>query len=84
MNTNEVPQLLRFTDLQRLNVAKTWAGLRHLQVHENFPLGKLLGPQTRVWTAGEVNTWLDSRPTEPSRQTQERAARSIAARKGAA
>jgi hypothetical protein len=42
---------------------------------------RLLGPSTRVWTAKEVNEWLASRPTEQSRQTRERVARSVEARR---
>jgi predicted DNA-binding transcriptional regulator AlpA len=80
MHDNEVPQLLRFKDLQRLGVTASWAGLRNLQDHQDFPLGKLLGPATRVWTAAEVNEWLASRPTEPSEQTKTRAEKSVAAR----
>ena len=80
MSNDEVPQLLRFKDLQRLGVTASWAGLRNLQDHQNFPLGKLLGPATRVWTTAELNAWLASRPTEPSKQTKARAAKSVAAR----
>jgi hypothetical protein len=80
-SSDEVPQLLRFKNLQRLGVAESWAGLRNLQEHENFPFGKLLGPATRVWTAAEVNAWLASRPSEPSEQTKTRAAKSVAARR---
>ena len=68
-SSDEVPQLLRFKDLQRLGVTASWAGLRNLQDHQNFPLGKLLGPSTRVWTAAEVNSgWQHARPTPPSKQ----------------
>jgi predicted DNA-binding transcriptional regulator AlpA len=80
MHDNEVPQLLRFKDLQRLGVTASWAGLRNLQDHQDFPLGKLLGPSTRVWTAAEVNEWLAARPIEVSEQTKLRAQRSIEAR----
>lgn len=82
-SNDEVPQLLRFKDLQRLGVTASWAGLRNLQDHQDFPLGKLLGPSTRVWTAAEVNEWLASRPTDPSEQTKTRAAKSVAARREA-
>jgi len=82
-SNDEVPQLLRFKDLQRLNVTASWAGLRNLQDNQDFPLGKLLGPSTRVWTAAEVNAWLASRPTNPSEQTKARAAKSVAARREA-
>jgi predicted DNA-binding transcriptional regulator AlpA len=79
-SSDEVPQLLRFKDLQRLGITASWAGLRNLQDHQDFPLGKLLGPSTRVWTAAEVNAWLVARPTEPSEQTKTRAEKSVAAR----
>jgi hypothetical protein len=77
---NDVPKFLRFCDLQDRGIIQSHAGLRHLQLHENFPLGRLLGPSTRVWSAIEINAWLASRPSEQSRQTRERAQRSIAAR----
>jgi hypothetical protein len=47
---NDVPKFLRFCDLQDRGLVQSHAGLRHLQVHEGFPLGRLLGPSTRVWT----------------------------------
>jgi hypothetical protein len=78
---NDVPKFLRFCDLQDRGLAQSHAGLRHLQLHEGFPLGRLLGPSTRVWTVAEVNEWLASRPVEPSRQTKERAQRSIDVRR---
>jgi hypothetical protein len=80
---NDVPKLLRFRDLQDRGLAQSHAGLRHLQLHENFPLGRLLGPSTRVWTVDEINAWLASRPTDKSEQTKIRAAKSIAARREA-
>jgi hypothetical protein len=48
---NDVPKFLRFCDLQDRGLVQSYAGLRHLQIHESFPLGRLLGPSTRVWTA---------------------------------
>jgi hypothetical protein len=80
MSETGVPRFLRFKDLQEKGLVLSRQGLRHLQLHENFPLGKLLGPSTRVWNETEIATWLASRPTEPSRQTRERAARSIVVR----
>jgi hypothetical protein len=77
----ELPQLVRFSDLQARGIAPTYQGVRHMQKHFGFPLGRLLGPSTRVWTAKEVNEWLASRPTEQSRQTRGRAARSVEARR---
>jgi predicted DNA-binding transcriptional regulator AlpA len=82
-SSDEVPQLLRFKDLQALGITASWAGLRNLQDHQTFPSGRLLGPATRVWTAAEVNAWLASRPSEPSKQTKARAAKSVVARREA-
>ena len=62
---NDVPKFLRFCDLQDRGLVQSHAGLRHLQVHEGFPLGRLLGPSTRVWTVAEVNEWLANRPVDP-------------------
>ena len=76
-----IDELVRFKDLQRLNVAKSWAQLRHMQKHYAFPAGILLGPNTRAWSASEVKEWLASRPTEVSQQAKVRAARSIEARR---
>jgi hypothetical protein len=78
---NDLPTLVRFEDLRQRGIVTTWQGLRHLQAHAGFPLGRLLGPASRAWTTDEVNAWLASRPTEPSRQTRERAAKSVKARR---
>jgi len=80
---NDLPTLVRFEDLRQRGIVTTWAGLRHLQLHAGFPLGRLLGPSSRVWSTKEVADWLASRPVEPSRQTRERAARSVEARRAA-
>ena len=78
---NDVPRLLRFKDLQERSIAPTYQAVRHLQIHEGFPLGKLLGPSTRVWTVTEINEWLAGRPVEQSKQTRLRVEKSIAARR---
>jgi hypothetical protein len=78
-----VPRFLRQADLAELGISASVQTTRHLQKHEGFPLGRLLGPSTRVWTEDEINDWLASRPIEPSRQTKERVAKSINARKTA-
>jgi predicted DNA-binding transcriptional regulator AlpA len=78
---NDVPYLLRFRDLAERGIATTFQALKNLQDKEGFPTGFLLGPSTRAWRADEVNAWIASRPTAKSRQTVERAARSIAARR---
>ena len=80
MQPENVPHFLRFADLQARGIVTTWQGLRHLQKSAGFPTGRLLGPSSRVWTADEINKWLESRPTEQSPQTKRRARRSVEAR----
>ena len=77
---NDVPKFLRLKDLQERGIAMTHQAVRHMQLHEGFPLGRLLGPGTRVWTVSEINEWLDSRPVEVSEQARRRAQRSIEAK----
>jgi predicted DNA-binding transcriptional regulator AlpA len=81
---NDVPRFLRLKDLQERGIAMTHQAVRHMQIHEDFPLGRLLGPGTRVWTVAEINDWLADRPTDKSEQTKARVAKSIAARKAGA
>jgi hypothetical protein len=81
MQSENVPTLLRFKDLQARGIVTSWQGLRNLQLYQNFPLGRLLGPSTRAWTTEEVNHWLETRPSEQSPQTVARAAKSIAAKR---
>ena len=78
--SNGVPKFLRLKNLEERGIAKTHQAVRHMQIHHGFPLGRLLGPGTRVWTEDEINEWLASRPVEPSEQTRRRAQRSVEAR----
>jgi hypothetical protein len=78
---NDVPRFLRLSDLQERGIAMTHQAVRHMQKHEGFPLGRLLGPGTRVWTVAEINDWLKSRPVEVSEQARRRAQRSVEARR---
>jgi hypothetical protein len=76
-----LPQFACFEDLRARGIVKSRQGLRNLQITQGFPIGRLLGPATRVWTVAEVNEWLASRPVEPSQQSKIRVEKSIAARK---
>ena len=78
--SNGVPKFLRLKNLEELGIAESHQAVRHMQMHYGFPLGRLLGPGTRVWTEDEINEWLASRPVEPSEQTRQRAQRSVQAR----
>jgi predicted DNA-binding transcriptional regulator AlpA len=74
-----IDELLRFKDLQRLNVVKSWPQLRYMQRHYGFPEGILLGENTRAWTSSKVQEWLEARPTV-STLIRDRAEKSVRAR----
>ena len=48
--SNGVPKFLRLKNLEERGIATTHQAVRHMQIHHGFPLGRLLGPGTRVWT----------------------------------
>ena len=57
MNT----KCLRFPDLQDQGIVNNRMTLyRWIRLH-GFPSGILLGPNTRVWSADEVASWIKSR-----------------------
>ena len=62
-------ELLRFPDLKRVGV-RNHTTLRRWQDTQAFPLGRLLGPNTRVWTVSEVEAWWDSRVEPPPEITK--------------
>lgn len=55
-------KLVRFRDLKERGIANSWAQLRNLQTDHGFPLGRMLGPNTRVWTEEEIDDWIAARP----------------------
>ena len=73
-------QLLRFKNLQAAGIVRSWPQLRHMQKHYGFPLGILLGPNTRAWDIAEIDKWLANRPIESSAVTMERVEKSKRAR----
>jgi hypothetical protein len=55
-----------FADLQELGIIPNWVTLRAWQKDPQigFPLGRLLGPNSRRWhMQTEIEPWLASRPT---------------------
>jgi hypothetical protein len=42
--------LLRYRDLKARGIVASWAQLKRLQDHYGFPLGRMLSPNTRVWS----------------------------------
>jgi len=74
--TLDLPILLRFRDLRASGIVDSHTQLARLIRGEDFPSGRLLGRNTRVWTTDEVNGWFAARPTEgrPRHTQQARAA----------
>jgi hypothetical protein len=56
-------KLLRFADLKAANLVGNWVTLRHWMREEDFPAGRLVGPNTRAWTEAEIEAWLATRPS---------------------
>ena len=57
-----LPTFLRFPDLKRLGIVNNYTTLLRWIASGDFPPGRMLGPNTRVWTLQEVEAWLASRP----------------------
>jgi len=76
-------ELLRFKDLRRLGVVSSWPQLRRMQESYGFPVGILLGPNSRAWRAVDVEAWLATRPTDPSEHVMKRTEKAMAAKAAA-
>jgi predicted DNA-binding transcriptional regulator AlpA len=57
-----IVKLLRYPDLVTAGVVANRVTLGRLIKNQQFPPGRLLGPNTRAWTETEVEQWLASRP----------------------
>ncbi len=55
---------LRFRDLQELGVLPNRMTLHNWVKNAGFPPGRLVGPNTRLWSETEVVAWLESRPSD--------------------
>jgi hypothetical protein len=53
----------RFRDLKRKKIVGNWTTLLAWIASEGFPVGVMLGPNSRGWIASDVRAWLQSRPT---------------------
>ena len=59
-------KLLRFPDLQRVGIRNHPTLSRWIK-KQGFPPGRLIGPNTRVWTVEEVEAWWESRQARTPR-----------------
>jgi hypothetical protein len=60
--------LLRYNELKSLRIVNNRVTLRNRIRDHGFPPGRLIGPNTRVWTQDEIKAYTDSRPTAPRPQ----------------
>ena len=65
----DLPKVIRFADLKAAGVVGNRVTLRRWQENPNinFPLGRLIGPNTRIWTQSEIQDWIASRPADNTR-----------------
>ena len=58
-----LPTFIRFSDLKARGIIKSRAQLHYLQKKSGFPLGRLIGVNSRAWTEDEIAAWLETLPT---------------------
>ena len=56
--------LWRYRDLKERGFCNSRAQLKRMVDFHGFPTGRLLSPNVRTWTAEEVLTYYDTRPSE--------------------
>ena len=55
-------KFLRFKDLKARGICNNHTTLQRWIQTRGFPPGRLIGPNTRVWTEEEVEAWLAAAP----------------------
>ena len=55
-------KVLRFPDLKRVGI-NNWVTLKRRVEKDNFPPGRYIGKNSRVWTEEEIEAWWLSRPS---------------------
>jgi predicted DNA-binding transcriptional regulator AlpA len=55
-------RLLSFKELQARGIIGNWPMLKRRIEQDDFPVGRMIGPNTRRWTEEEVEKWIKSRP----------------------
>jgi predicted DNA-binding transcriptional regulator AlpA len=56
--------LLRYRDLVARGIVRNRMTLKRRIEKDNFPVGRMTGPNERTWTEEEVDAWIGSRPIE--------------------
>ena len=66
--------MVRFKHLKARGICENRQRLKVLIERDGFPRGFYTGPNTRMWWADEVKSWLEARPIErPPRQAKSEA-----------
>jgi len=55
---------LRFADLKAAGIVNNWPSLKNRIEKFGFPPGRLIGPNSRVWSEQEIADYVASRPTD--------------------
>jgi hypothetical protein len=55
---------LRFADLKAAGIVNNWPSLKNRIEKFGFPPGRLIGPNSRVWSEPEIADYIASRPTD--------------------
>jgi hypothetical protein len=68
--------LLRFEDLRKQRIVRTWTTLNDWVDNRGFPPGRMIG-RFRTWTEAEVMAWIERQPKAklPPRGSAKRAGR---------
>lgn len=61
-------KLIRFADLKARGFVDSWPQLKRLVEKHNFPPGRQLSDNTRVWWEDEPDEWLATRPLAGQRE----------------
>jgi predicted DNA-binding transcriptional regulator AlpA len=70
---NQMTKIIRFQDLKTRGIVSNWNTLLRWIEHENFPPGRRLGANTRVWTETEIEDWIASRPVASIKEASDAA-----------
>jgi len=62
MRTEALEIWLSFKDLQKSGTVPNWETLRNWQDKLHFPLGRMLGRNSRRWAKSEIEAWINHRP----------------------
>jgi hypothetical protein len=60
-------KLVKFKILKQRGIVDNHTRLKELIEDQGFPPGFWTGPNTHVWWEDEIETWLETRPTERPR-----------------